>query len=125
MYEYRARCTRVVDGDTVDMEVDVGFRVTAKIRFRLLAVDTPELRDRDETERARAKEAKKAVEGFLLRDFDEKYPLKIYTTKADSFGRWLCRIMAPIGPTLTGGFPLYEDIGELLIQQGLAKRWED
>jgi len=42
MYEYRANVDRWVDGDTVDMVVDLGFRITTHQRFRLLGVDTPE-----------------------------------------------------------------------------------
>ena len=42
MYEYRAKIKRVVDGDTVDFIVDLGFSVHITIRTRLLGVDTPE-----------------------------------------------------------------------------------
>lgn len=42
MFEYEARIVRWVDGDTVDLEVSLGFRVTFQDRFRLYGVDTPE-----------------------------------------------------------------------------------
>ena len=42
MYRYRAKLVRCVDGDTADIEVDLGFYMTAKIRGRLTGVDTPE-----------------------------------------------------------------------------------
>lgn len=42
MYEYQAKITRVVDGDTFDAEVDLGFGIKFKERFRLARVDTPE-----------------------------------------------------------------------------------
>ena len=42
MYEYKATVDRVVDGDTVDFIVDLGFSVKIKIRGRLAGVDTPE-----------------------------------------------------------------------------------
>lgn len=41
-YRYDAKLVRVVDGDTVDLSVDLGFRVWAYPRFRLLGIDTPE-----------------------------------------------------------------------------------
>ena len=41
-YTYRAKLVRCVDGDTVDLEIDLGFYMTAKIRGRLVGVDTPE-----------------------------------------------------------------------------------
>ncbi len=48
MYEYRARLSRVVDGDTVDVDIDLGFDMWAKNkRVRLDMVDTPEKRTRD------------------------------------------------------------------------------
>ena len=42
MYEYKATVDRVVDGDTVDFIVDLGFSVQMKIRGRFAGVDTPE-----------------------------------------------------------------------------------
>ena len=47
MYEYRTKVVRVVDGDTVDVDIDLGFGVwLRKSRIRLLGVDTPESRTR-------------------------------------------------------------------------------
>lgn len=43
MYNYSATITRWVDGDTVDMRVDLGFRMFAETRFRLYGIDTPEI----------------------------------------------------------------------------------
>lgn len=43
-YTYSAKVVRVVDGDTVDLAVDVGFRVTVNDRFRLLGINAPESR---------------------------------------------------------------------------------
>ena len=55
MYEYRCTVTRVVDGDTVDAEIDLGFDIVFKSRIRLFGVDTPESRTRDLDEKARGK----------------------------------------------------------------------
>ena len=43
MYQYAARVVRVVDGDTLDLEVDLGFRVVIRDRFRLAGINAPEL----------------------------------------------------------------------------------
>ena len=52
MYEYRCRIDRVVDGDTVDVDIDLGFGVwMKKQRIRLYGVDTPESRTRDAEEK--------------------------------------------------------------------------
>lgn len=42
MYNYLAKVVRWIDGDTVDMEVDLGFKISTVQRFRVLNVDTPE-----------------------------------------------------------------------------------
>lgn len=47
MYIYNAEVSRIVDGDTRDLNIDVWFYMTAKIRVRLARVDTPELRWKD------------------------------------------------------------------------------
>ena len=46
-YIYKAKITRVVDGDTCDVELDLGFSVLYKGRVRLTGIDTPESRTRD------------------------------------------------------------------------------
>ncbi len=52
MYEYRTKVSRVVDGDTVDVDIDLGFGVwMKKERIRLLGIDTPESRTRDKEEK--------------------------------------------------------------------------
>lgn len=62
MYEYRVSNFRVVDGDTVDCDIDLGFGVTlSKQRIRLDGVDTPEKRTRDPIEKAAGELATKYV----------------------------------------------------------------
>jgi len=52
MYQYRATITRVVDGDTVDCDIDLGFSmVLTKQRIRLYGIDSPESRTRDKEEK--------------------------------------------------------------------------
>lgn len=52
MYEYQAIIKRVVDGDTVDIDIDLGFGVMLKDeRVRIMGIDTPESRTRDLTEK--------------------------------------------------------------------------
>ena len=53
MYEYKAKVLRVVDGDTVDVDIDLGFGVWMhKERVRMMGIDTPESRTRDKVEKA-------------------------------------------------------------------------
>ena len=53
MYEYGCTVTRVVDGDTIDVILDLGFSIFHKCRVRLYGIDTPESRTRDKDEKAR------------------------------------------------------------------------
>ena len=53
MYEYKCKVVRVVDGDTVDVDIDLGFGVwLRKERVRIMGIDTPESRTRDKVEKA-------------------------------------------------------------------------
>lgn len=89
---YRARCTRVVDGDTADLVVDLGFRLTSTMRVRFWGIDTPELTSKDPELRKKAVEAKEFVIARLMGDLDG-WPLMIETLKdPDNFGRWLAKI---------------------------------
>ena len=47
MYTYEAKVVRVVDGDTIDALIDLGFNVHKKIRIRMVGINTPESRTRD------------------------------------------------------------------------------
>lgn len=88
MYQYKAKLRRVVDGDTVDLDVDLGFYMTAALRFRILGVDTPELRGGTPETKAAAKEAK----AFVQAELGNAISIMATTEKADSFGRWLARV---------------------------------
>ena len=68
MYEYNVTVTKVIDGDTVDVDIDLGFGMTyKKQRVRLMGIDTPESRTRDKVEKlfgkASKKHLKKLIEG--------------------------------------------------------------
>ncbi len=61
MYEYKAIIRRVVDGDTVDVTLDLGFDILYNNRIRLLGIDAPESRTRDLEEKALGLAAKDRV----------------------------------------------------------------
>lgn len=95
---YRAQCLNVVDGDTVDLFVDLGFHMYTKCRFRLARVNTPELNSTDETAQAKAQAARAyvnaAIRGSIGVSFDDKvWNLRVETAKdPDCYGRWLAEI---------------------------------
>jgi len=66
MYEYNCKIVRIIDGDTVDVDIDLGFDVClVKQRIRLFGVDTPESRTRDAEEKKFGILAKNFVKGRL------------------------------------------------------------
>ena len=74
MHQYRCQILRVVDGDTVDIDIDLGFGVwMRKQRVRLYGVDTPESRTRDLEEKKFGMMAKKYVKGHLPVGSDRKF----------------------------------------------------
>ena len=52
MHEYKAEIDRVVDGDTIDVNLDLGFSIWHQARVRMLGIDTPESRTRNLEEKA-------------------------------------------------------------------------
>jgi len=65
MFEYFCKVKKVVDGDTVDLTIDLGFSIFHKARVRLAGVDTPECRTRDLDQKARGLISKHYVEDRL------------------------------------------------------------
>ena len=66
MYEYRATLLKIVDGDTVDVDIDLGFGVVlTNQRIRLYGIDTPESRTRDLEEKKCGKLAAKYIEDHI------------------------------------------------------------
>lgn len=89
MYIYRVKkITGVVDGDTIDVEIDLGFNVSFSQRVRLAGIDTPESRTKDKFEKALGLESKEYLKS-KLKDANE---VVIKTEKPDSsekYGRIL------------------------------------
>jgi len=85
MNEYPAKLVRVIDGDTVVLDVDLGFHVTIRETFRLYGVNAPEMRGED-------KGAGQAAKAFVEQWFATKTNPVASTYKPrpqDKYGRWL------------------------------------
>lgn len=88
MYEYRCTVIKIVDGDTVDVDIDLGFGVWMRNeRVRLYGIDTPESRTRDLTEKKYGLLAKE----FLKKMLDDEGGIILKTNKdaEGKFGRIL------------------------------------
>jgi len=89
MYQYRATCLAVVDGDTVDLEIDLGLEIRHRIRVRLYGIDTPELHSTVASERAAAQKARVFVIDAIF-----GRPLIVETIKdrTEKYGRYLANV---------------------------------
>ncbi len=88
MYTYSCKIVRVVDGDTVDIDIDLGFGVwMQKQRIRLYGIDTPESRTRDLVEKKFGLEAKRMILEWLPIDSIQK--LITVKDKSGKYGRIL------------------------------------
>jgi len=89
MYEYNATVDRVVDGDTIDALVDLGFDTWEKVRVRFLGINAPESRTRDLEEKKLGLAAKDRVKE-ILEENDNKFILKSHGV--GKYGRCLGEI---------------------------------
>ena len=88
MYEYKVKIRRIVDGDTVDVDIDLGFNmILSKQRIRLYGIDTPESRTRDKEEKFYGKLSAKFLKE-QCKNSSEIF-LKTYLDKKGKFGRIL------------------------------------
>jgi micrococcal nuclease len=108
MYTYKATIINVIDGDTVDAIIDMGFKIHTTQRLRLNRIDTEEMHDPNLEKRKLAIEAKEYLRSTLLNK-----EVIIETRKSDSFGRWLAEIVC-------------EDINinNVLLEKNLASLWK-
>ena len=111
LYHYRADCRRAIDGDTLEVIIDLGFGMTRKERIRLLGIDCPEAN----TPEGRAARLF-AIDWLNAAQVatESVWELMLHTSKGDSFGRWLAQVEDCRGRNLTAD----------LIAAGHAKKKE-
>jgi micrococcal nuclease len=118
MYEYKAVVDRVVDGDTIDVTIDLGFSVWKKMRVRMEGINTPESRTRDLEEKKRGLAAKDRLKSIL--EFNNnKCVLKV--SGVGKYGRALATVLVESLSPLNGedGITLI-DVNKQLIEEGHA-----
>ena len=115
MYEYKIKSIdHIVDGDTFDCTVDLGFNISHKIRVRMYGINTPESRTRDLEEKARGLASKKRLIELL-----EQYEgdLILQTNKKGKYGRYLGTVFADQN---AGDGQEQTNINRQLIEEGFA-----
>mgnify|MGYP003324407663 FL=1 len=114
MYTYFVkRVVKIVDGDTVDIEIDLGFDLTKKERVRLGGIDTPESRTKDLEEKAMGLEAK----DYLTTLLEGATELIVTTEKDGKFGLMIGTLYMSSECVEAG-----ESINQAMIDDGFA--WE-
>ena len=101
MYEYCCQVTRVVDGDTVDANIDLGFDISYFSRIRLFGIDTPESRTRNKDEKLRGLLAKEYIVNALANG--KEIVVKTALEKKGKYGRVL-------GSLVVDGLDLNQDM---------------
>jgi len=86
-YVYKAKIINVVDGDTVDAIIDLGFGVSFNTRLRLAGIDTMETNDKDAAKKALGLKAKERVKELLTNK-----DVTLQSFKEDKYGRYLAEI---------------------------------
>lgn len=136
-YTYSAEVLRVIDGDTLDLRIDLGFRITTKQRVRLFGINTPEIhgvkKESEEYERGMAAQSgvhewlqhnaiwMMAGEGdiatIIIKSHDGK-PLG-----QGKYGRWLVEVFAPTsGDQYEPANDTQPSLNDWLVDNDLAER---
>jgi len=118
-YSYNGQVTNVVDGDTLDIKLDLGFQITYSIRCRLAQIDTPEMYSvKKNSEEYR----KGAAAKVRLEELAYGKNVLIHTSKdrKGKYGRYLGRVFVPMNENESG--TEYQDVANILIEEGHGKR---
>ena len=84
LYHYKAEVLSVYDGDTVTLMIDQGMKHFARVKIRMIGINTPEIRTTDLEEKKRGYEAKDYLKSRI-----EGKTVIVHTLKKGKFGRWL------------------------------------
>jgi micrococcal nuclease len=114
MYEYKCKLERVIDGNTIDAEIDLGFNVLVKQRIKLYGIATPSMQTNDPTQKEQGLIAKTRLIEILPKSF----VVKTVLNKRGKIGRVL-------------GFVYIEQedgsrisVNDLLVEEGTATRYD-
>ena len=114
MYTYNIKLDRVIDGDTIDAYIDLGFDIHVKKRIRFMGINTPESRTRDLEEKARGLAAKDRLKAIL----DGANKIELCSHGVGKYGRCLGELFID---KVDGQEKLtIESVNELLIKEGHA-----
>jgi micrococcal nuclease len=121
MYEYNAIVDRVVDGDTIDCTIDLGFKTWKKVRVRMEGINTPESRTRDLEEKARGLAAKDRLVEILEHNNNK---CVLHVSGIGKFGRALASVyVTSLSPVTDDTAITLINVNQQLITEGHAKEY--
>lgn len=91
MYEYRAKVIRVVDGDTVEVDVDLGFQIHTKMMLRLYGINAPEMKGPSRV----AGQAAKMFLQDLIQQYNGVLKIRTLQDEQEKYGRYLAYLVFP------------------------------
>jgi len=109
LYQYKAQVTRIIDGDTLDVNIELGFEISYKMRIRMYGIDAPESRTRNKAEKVKGLETK---EWLRAKVEDKDIVIKTSKDRKGKFGRYLCIL-------IVDGV----DLNKQMVKLGLAKEY--
>ena len=113
MYIYKATVVRIIDGDTMDVDIDLGFYMKTRQRLRLARIDTPERGQDGFTEATNRVKELCPVGSEVL----------VETSKTGGFGRWLAEVIVTM-PVATGDgnwVSTEKNLNDVLLLEGFAE----
>ena len=109
MYTYKAICTKVYDGDTITVDIDLGYDTwIKKQKVRLYGINTPEIRGVSPEEKKEGFKARDRVKELIL---DKEITIITHQDKKGKYGRWLGEIKTAEGL----------NVNQALVEEGLAE----
>jgi len=119
-YIYKVvKVVKVVDGDTIDVQIDLGFHIYHTVRLRFARINTPEIHGpKAKVEREAGLKAKQFVEDYLYTAEKEQRPIYVQTKKdrKGNYGRYLAEIWI-----YDAASNKFVNLNDLLLAEGLAK----
>ncbi|MCC7431504.1 thermonuclease family protein [bacterium] len=113
MYTYKAKVLRVVDGDTIDVQTDLGFEIFANFRFRLSEINAPETHRRSH-DSEEYKAGIKTTEWLTAKIGGKEIIVKTEKDKKEAYGRYLAYIFVD-GEEVS--------LNQQMLELGLAKKY--
>ena len=110
MYQYKATITDVYDGDSVTAIVDLGFKISIKLKLRLSGINAPEIRGE---EKSLGLVSKERLSQLIL---NKEVIIKTSKDRQEKYGRWLAEIYLP---------DQIKSVNELLVSEGLASPYSE